>query len=565
MFLTAGFGARPGLKSSQARWGIYGPALVSLLAFLSRVLRLDSIKTLVFDETYYVKDAYALVKRGYEVQWPKDYDAAFVSGHFTLPVEGSFVVHPTVGKWLIGWGIEIFGNNPWGWRISTCLVGSACVFLLGRIVWHLFGNGKMATLASLLISLDGIQIVLSRTSILDIYLEFFILLGIVFLIRDQNDYRPKLLGALWIVSQTRETLKLEEKHAQQPVKPGENVGENVGEKPKADKDTPLLGKPQVTNLVSRKGLRERWRLCFGPLFWRRPWLLAAGIVWGLATGVKWSGLYVIAVFGIFVFIRELSARWATEPYWILSSILNGAIPAFINLVPVSFVVYLGSWIGWFTHAKAWGHTGDGIWLDWIKYHQQIFHFHTNLVSDHPYKSNPWGWLLQIRPTSFYYQKAAGDCGQDQCIQTVNSLGNPLLWWLGFISFLGVVVAAFVFLDWRAGLIVAGYFATLGPWLIYSNRTIFTFYTVVISPFVVLSLVYVLGILLGQWRIAADKNWTGRYNLVPLPFSPTVSGIAAAITVVVLILLTAVFFFPIWTGLTIPQSHFFWRMWLSSWI
>lgn len=568
-FLRAEFGARPQAHTSEAYWGLYGPLAVMLLAFFSRVWRLGTIKTLVFDETYYVKDAYGLIKRGYEVQWPKDYDDIFISGHFTLPTEGAFVVHPSVGKWLIGLGIELLGNNPWGWRLAVCLAGSAVVLLLGRIVWHLFGNGKMATLASVLVALDGVQIALSRTAILDILLEFFILLGVLFLVRDQIWYRPKLLAALRATSELRHTHELRKQrltaglapHASatpQPLPPA-SVPLQTGIR-KAG--APKHGAAKTVQVVMETRAYSRR---FGPVFWWRPWLFAAGIAWGLASSVKWSGLYVVAVFGIFVFIRELSARWATEPRWISSSVLTGGIPAFVNLVPVTAVVYVGSWLGWFLRPQGWGHTGGNVWHDWLEYHRQILAFHTTLVSDHPYKSNPWGWLLQLRPTSFYYQKVAGDCGKDQCIQTVTSLGNPMLWWLGVLALVVVIIATAVFLDWRAGLVLAGYFATFGPWLIYSNRTIFTFYTVVISPFVVLAVTYVLGLIMGQWRICSDKNWTGQYNLIPRAFPVGRTQIYVGLFIVALIFLVAVYFFPLWTGMTIPQHQFYWRMWLRSWI
>lgn len=592
MFLRAEFGALPLPKSPAARWGCYGPLVVMLVAFASRLWRLGAIKTLVFDETYYVKDAYGLIKRGYEVQWPKEYDDIFISGHLTLPTEGAFVVHPSVGKWLIGLGIELLGNNPWGWRLAVCLAGSICVFLVGRIVWHLFGNGKMATLASVLMALDGVQIALSRTAILDILLELFILLGVVFLVRDQLSYRPKLLTALLRADETRRTLGLRAKrpdlrlapHEIAPTQAANLMTSNQPEKvpaaanparyrslavaiPQETKRTwsfsPLprsfRKSPQETEKTQRKGS------LLGPVFWWRPWLFAAGIAWGLATSVKWSGLYVVAVFGIFVFIRELSARWATEPYWISSSVLTGGIPAFLNLVPITAVVYVGSWLGWFLNPNGWGHTGGSVWRDWLEYHRQILNFHTTLVSDHPYKASPWGWLLQLRPTSFYYQKVAGNCGKDQCIQTVTSLGNPLLWWFGALALVVVIMGSLVFLDWRAGLVLAGYFATFGPWMIYSNRTIFTFYTVVISPFVVLAVIYTLGVMMGQWRICSDKNWVGRYNLVPRSFPVNQVQIYLGLFIVALIFLVAVYFFPIWTGMTMPQHQFYWRMWLSSWI
>ncbi|ADI66786.1 dolichyl-phosphate-mannose--protein mannosyltransferase [Mobiluncus curtisii] len=541
------FQTRPERGDREYLWGWLGPLVVSILVFLTRVVRLDAIKTLVFDETYYVKDAYGLIKRGYEVQWPKDYDSTFLTGSFKTPLEGAFVVHPTVGKWLIGLGIKLFGNQPFGWRIAVCIAGAVAVYLVGRIVWELFGNARMATLASVLMGLDGVQITLSRTAILDIILEMFILLGVLCVVRDQLSYRPRLIAALASVDATRRTEQLRQRFRR---------AKNATAANSRGSSRPSTGSGSTS-------VFSNFSLAWGPSCWWRPWLFAAGIAFGLAMSVKWSGLYVLAVFGIFVFLRELSARWSTEPRWIGSSVLTGGIPAFVNLVPIAFLTYVASWIGWFTHSQAWGHTNRGLVADWLDYHRQIFVFHTNLDATHPYMANPWGWLLQLRPTSFYYQEVPGDCGSSRCIAAVNSLGNPILWWVGFVAFFLIIIAAFGFLDWRAGLIFTGYMATWLPWLVYSNRTIFTFYTVVISPFMIMAVIYLLGLLMGAWRITKDKNWTGRYNLVPALSQVSRGEFITALMILVFIFSAAVFFFPIWTGMPMPEDHYGWRMWLNN--
>lgn len=541
------FQTRPERGDREYLWGWLGPLVVSILVFLTRVVHLDAIKTLVFDETYYVKDAYGLIKRGYEVQWPKDYDSTFLTGSFKTPLEGAFVVHPTVGKWLIGLGIKLFGNQPFGWRIAVCIAGAVAVYLVGRIVWELFGNARMATLASVLMGLDGVQITLSRTAILDIILEMFILLGVLCVVRDQLSYRPRLIAALASVDATRRTEQLRQRFRR---------AKNATAANSRGSSRPSTGSGSTS-------VFSNFSLAWGPSCWWRPWLFAAGIAFGLAMSVKWSGLYVLAVFGIFVFLRELSARWSTEPRWIGSSVLTGGIPAFVNLVPIAFLTYVASWIGWFTHSQAWGHTNRGLVADWLDYHRQIFVFHTNLDATHPYMANPWGWLLQLRPTSFYYQEVPGDCGSSRCIAAVNSLGNPILWWVGFVAFFLIIIAAFGFLDWRAGLIFTGYMATWLPWLVYSNRTIFTFYTVVISPFMIMAVIYLLGLLMGAWRITKDKNWTGRYNLVPALSQVSRGEFITALMILVFIFSAAVFFFPIWTGMPMPEDHYGWRMWLNN--
>ncbi|MEU7729570.1 phospholipid carrier-dependent glycosyltransferase, partial [Streptomyces sp. NPDC040724] len=58
-------------------WGIWqrifswaGPLLVALVAGVLRFVHLGSPKAVIFDETYYAKDAWATVRQGYEASWP---------------------------------------------------------------------------------------------------------------------------------------------------------------------------------------------------------------------------------------------------------------------------------------------------------------------------------------------------------------------------------------------------------------------------------------------------------------------------------------------------------------
>ncbi|MCB0900464.1 MAG: hypothetical protein KDC40_16765, partial [Actinobacteria bacterium] len=97
---------------------------ITLLAFLIRIQNLGYPKNLVFDETYYAKDAWSLLKFGYERNWPDDANAQVVAG--TPDVYSStaeFVVHPPLGKWLIAVGEHWFGMNAFGWRFMACVFG----------------------------------------------------------------------------------------------------------------------------------------------------------------------------------------------------------------------------------------------------------------------------------------------------------------------------------------------------------------------------------------------------------------------------------------------------------
>lgn len=81
-------------------------------------------------------------------------------------------MHPPFGKWLIGIGIKLFGNNEFGWRSSSALFGSASVLLIYLITKRLFKSEFLALLAAVLMAVDGLSLVMSRVALLDIFLMF---------------------------------------------------------------------------------------------------------------------------------------------------------------------------------------------------------------------------------------------------------------------------------------------------------------------------------------------------------------------------------------------------------
>jgi len=118
------------LRLDRKALEILGFALVMLVASVTRLWNLALPKKLVFDETYYVKDALSLSQEGHERNWPEGANLGFESGNsFIYLSDPAFVVHPPFGKWLIASGMWLLGpDNPAGWRISTALLGIATGF-----------------------------------------------------------------------------------------------------------------------------------------------------------------------------------------------------------------------------------------------------------------------------------------------------------------------------------------------------------------------------------------------------------------------------------------------------
>ena len=153
-------GLRENGAARLVRWSAWGgPLLVTLFAGLMRFHNLGSPKAVIFDETYYAMDELILQN----------------NGNVPIPTEAAYVVHPPVGKYVIGLGELMFGFDPFGWRFMTALLGTLSVLMLCRIGRRIFRSTFLGCLAGALMAVDGLHFVMSRTALLDQVLMFFVL------------------------------------------------------------------------------------------------------------------------------------------------------------------------------------------------------------------------------------------------------------------------------------------------------------------------------------------------------------------------------------------------------
>jgi dolichyl-phosphate-mannose-protein mannosyltransferase len=532
-----------------------------LMALFLRLWKLGSPKEFEFDETYYAKDAWSLLHHGYARGYVDGADQKILDGATTgqWTDQPSMVVHPEAGKWLIALGEKAFGMDPFGWRVASAVVGSLMVLVMCRLARRMTGSTALGLVAGLLLSLDGLEFVLSRLALLDIFLAFFILCAVSCLVADRDWYRAKLARL---------------------------VPEQVSD-PRA----------------------------FGPvrglLF--RPWLLASGVCWGLAIGTKWTALYPLAAFGILAWLwsagarRSFGVRWAT-----LRSIATDALPAFVHLVVVAGVVYTATWTGWLVHAHEYEHStlSSSQYTQFVKerpctttvnddgttettennlddsgkqwptkteddasgvgevvqslrslyyYHRDVYTFHTHYLncSTHIYASKPSGWLLLNRPVGVAadtdIQPGTRGCDApagSTCIKQVLLIGTPTIWWGGILALLYAVGMWVGARDWRFGVAVVGTASTWLPWLQYDQRPIFSFYAVATLPFVVIALTLAIGKLIGRSRAPSPRR---------------TAGVVVAGSFVVLTVLNFAWFWPIFTDQLLTSSEWRDRIWFQRWI
>ena len=402
--------------------------VITFMAFVLRIFHLDRPKGLVFDEIYYVDGARDYLKQGVEL------------------AKGApeFVVHPPVGKWLIAVGIKLFGDHEFGWRIAVAVAGTLTVYLTARIALKIFHENKWATLAALLVALDGMNLVMSRTALLDIFLTLFILLSV-----------------------------------------------NA---------------------------------------WLSGRYLSFAIYLGLAMGSKWSALYFV----IALLLLEL--------------VLNRKLLRTVKIGLISFVTYLATWFGWFASSLGWDRDSRSNPIaSLIYYHKEMLGFHTGLTEKHSYQANPWSWIVMGRPTSFFYQSPKG-CGSKSCSQEVLALGTPILWWLGVLALvvlIGINLHNFAMREFEMASLIPflGIAAGYLPWFFFQKRTVFTFYSIVFEPFLILAIV-----LLAKLAYEYDERLKFLIALV-----------------VIAIAINFIYFLPIFTGQITTYDAWFARMWWSSWI
>jgi len=81
--------------------------------------------------------------------------------------------HPPLGKHLIGVGIVIFGNDPFGWRIVSAVFGAIGIVIAYYIGVVLTGRRAVGLLTAGMLLLDGMYFVYSRIGLLEIYVAVF--------------------------------------------------------------------------------------------------------------------------------------------------------------------------------------------------------------------------------------------------------------------------------------------------------------------------------------------------------------------------------------------------------
>ena len=258
----------------------------------------------------------------------------------------SFIVHPPLGKWFIAAGEQLFGYNSFGWRFPSAVAGALAVVdpRPARAAAHR-ARRCSGWSPGLLLALDTFSFTLSRVGLLDIFIQVLVLAAVACLVVDRDRVRARIRAA-------------------------------------AD--------------VGAAGFR------LGP----RGWRIAAGVLFGAACAVKWSGVWFLAFFAVASLLWDRAAwREAGVARPTRAAARRGLPGAVWALAVLPVLTYLATFTGWFlgetSQGKAWAQQHpdtaypfipDALRSLWHE-HAQWLTFHNGLSTPHPWESGPWSWLV----------------------------------------------------------------------------------------------------------------------------------------------------------------------------
>jgi dolichyl-phosphate-mannose-protein mannosyltransferase len=518
-------------------------AVTAIAAFL-RFFHLAHPPDFVFDEVYYPKAGCILIGESDDVcQVDSSAEKYWREQKWDV---GSWV-HPPLGKWQIGLGIKAFGMDSFGWRVTSALAGTLVVLLTAILAHLLFRSALWAFVAGSLMALENLNIVMSRTALLDVHLELWIVAGYLFLVLDRR----------WI----------ERREHGEPDPPETADPDPTATAEPRDNSIEPAGDDGPTSAVSPPTWSPIWR----------PWRFAAGVAFGAAVAVKWSG--AMALFGAIVLTyvwetsrRRRHARSAVGAFG--RAFLRESFGVAVALALVPFAVYFATWLPWFHHfGYSLVHDPVASFARWAHEQGDILRYHREglkefaespsgaMTPTHPYYARPATWIVMLRPISFFIR----DLGPD--IQQVLAIGNPAVFWGSLIA---MPYAAFMWArarDWRAGLLLLPFLAQYLPWFLV-DRPQFFFYVLPMTPFMVLAVTYLVRDL-SEATIVVRERETGEVAINPETGAPAVSQHHPYLPFVVAYLAVAValtvWFWPVLTAGQVSDTHWKAIVWFRGWI
>jgi dolichyl-phosphate-mannose--protein O-mannosyl transferase len=285
-------------------------------------------------------------------------------------------------------------------------------------------------------------------------------------------------------------------------------------------------------------------------------LCCSGIMLGAAASVKWNGLgFSLLVFLIVLLVSAIAKFFPKKlsKLGLLAEITTIHWWQYLFcLIPSAIAFYLVQWLPLFMLNSGGVEPANGFgaifsfWESLVRVHAHIIWWHSgDIVTTldpehpaHPYCSSAISWAVLARPVGYYFTTEA-----DGRYSVMQGIGNPLLWWFSTLAIVSVTVGSLLPKFRKTtnigstNYLLLGYFANYVPWLLV-KRCLFVYHYMSSAVFSFVTLAWVVNQLLEQKGVCRYLGYA----------------------IIAIVVLTQIFFLPIWIGIPILPSEFYQRIW-----
>jgi dolichyl-phosphate-mannose--protein O-mannosyl transferase len=261
-------------------------------------------------------------------------------------------------------------------------------------------------------------------------------------------------------------------------------------------------------------------------------LFFSGLFMGAGIAVKWSGVYGgigLAVIFFINFFTRMKNKY--HNYIWKKQVIFIVIGCIIFFILIPFGIYLLSYIPFFE--TQFGETNP--FGEFIKLQKQMYKYHSELQSVHPYGSAWYLWPLDIKPV--WYYKGMTPKG---FVSTIVAMGNPIIWWSGAAAAIYLIKEVIVRRKEEDKYIIIALFSLYIPYA-FIPRVMFLYHYFPVVPFLILAIVSSLRHIIEAMGKSAVIQWYG-----------------------ILAVINFIFFYPIWSGLNIPIAYAVLTRWFPIW-
>lgn len=242
-------------------------------------------------------------------------------------------------------------------------------------------------------------------------------------------------------------------------------------------------------------------------------LFLSGLFFGLASSVKWTGLYAGLGLAIIFFIHVIKNRKMT---------LKLFFKCLLFFVVIPLTIYISSYLLFpnigYVHTTSIGKI--------IEQTKNMYSYHSKLDATHFFSSSWYTWPFSIKPVWYYTNNVLPNKHG-----SITGVGNVAIWWIGVVAVLYLIYRLFKKKDLN-NLYILIIICSLWLPYVFIGRVMFLYHYFPVLPFVMISIVYLFYDL--EEKIKTDM-------IIPM--------------YLIIVIIVFIIYYPVVSGMEISNNYF----------